>query len=164
MSKVFISNGSTCFSGCKCLRDVKGLNVSENINRPDNMFSGCSLIKNIDFVLVLNGPINGLLRDCNRVQRIKGVDFDKASYNAQAFANCLELRVIEEVLNIKASGIDFSQCKKLTRDTVLRLKNACYDYSADTETTHNMTIGSENIAKLTDEEMAEWLQWGWTVS
>ncbi len=95
---------------------------------------------------------------------INALDFNSAIEVRNMFSKCSRLREIASVSNIKVSGINFGDCKNLSHDTLIRIRDACYDYSADTENTHNIIIGPENIAKLTEEELAEWLQKSWTVS
>ena len=68
------------------------------------------------------------------------------------------------MFNIKISGIDFGACVLLNRDTLLRIIDALYDYSEDTEGVHIIKFGTVLLAKLTEEEIAEITQKGWTVS
>lgn len=65
---------------------------------------------------------------------------------------------------MKYRGINFGSCINLSHDSLIRIRDACCDYSEDTENTHSIIIGSANIAKLTEEELAEWQNKGWTIS
>lgn len=68
------------------------------------------------------------------------------------FQNCVALKdiVIEGVIR---GNISFQYSTELTHDSLMSILNALYD-SSGTSTTYKLTIGSENYAKLTDEEIA----------
>ena len=52
----------------------------------------------------------------------------------------------------------------LTNQTLVGLMNALYDYAGAGDTdTHECEIGSTNLAKLTDEQIAIATNKGWTV-
>ena len=62
-------------------------------------------------------------------------------------------------------NISFSDCKKLTHDSLMSIINHLYDYKAEGDTsTHTCTIGSTNLAKLTDTEKAIATEKGWTLA
>ena len=97
-------------------------------------------------------------RYCYSLRKIMYLDFKSATDVRYTFDGCNSLEEIVEIKNIEVSGISFASCQNLNHDTLIRIRNACYDYSDDTENTHNIIIGTANIAKLTEEELAEWLQ------
>ena len=59
-------------------------------------------------------------------------------------------------------NISFSGCDALTHDTLVHIIEHLKDYG-ETET-HTLTIGSTNLAKLTDTEKAIATQKGWTLA
>lgn len=62
-------------------------------------------------------------------------------------------------------SISFTPCKLLTYDSLMSIINALKDYSTDTSgTTRTLSLGTTNLAKLTDEEKAIATQKGWTLS
>ena len=62
---------------------------------------------------------------------------------------------------IGTSGLNVQVCN-LTHDSLMSIINTLKDYSADTSgTIWTVTIGSENYAKLTDEEIEIAQQKGW---
>ncbi len=71
---------------------------------------------------------------------------------------------IEEILGQIKIPVSFSTSNNLNHDTLIRILNALYDYSTDTENTYTLTLGTTNLAKLTDEEKAIATNKGWTLS
>ena len=56
--------------------------------------------------------------------------------------------------------LDFSYCKNLTHDSLMSIINGL----AVVETTQTLTLGTTNLAKLTDEEKAIATEKGWTLA
>ena len=61
------------------------------------------------------------------------------------------------------SDIIFSACTKLTHDSLMSIINHLNDFSGTT-TTKTCTLGTTNLAKLTDAEKAIATQKGWTLN
>lgn len=79
------------------------------------------------------------------------------------FQNCTNLKNITIEGKIGQNGFDVRWSTKLTHESLMSIINALYDYSADTSgTTWTLTIGSDNIAKLTEEELEMIRAKGWT--
>ena len=77
--------------------------------------------------------------------------------------NALENIVIEG--KIGTNGFNVSWSTKLTHDSLISIINALKDYSEDTSgTTWAITLGTTNLAKLTDAEKAIATQRGWTLA
>lgn len=60
-------------------------------------------------------------------------------------------------------NIDFHWCTQLSHDNLMSAINCLKDYSG-TSGTHTLTIGTNNLAKLTDSEKAIATQRGWTLA
>lgn len=66
---------------------------------------------------------------------------------------------------IGQNGFDMSACKKLTVESLLSILHALENKSTDTSgTSWVCTLGTENLAKLTDAEKAIATQKGWTLA
>lgn len=65
---------------------------------------------------------------------------------------------------IGRNGFNVSYCPNLTHDSLMSIINALMDYSEDTSgTTWKVTLGTTNLAKLTDAEKAIATEKGWTL-
>ena len=64
---------------------------------------------------------------------------------------------------IAGNGFNVSGCTKLTHESLMSIINALKDYSGTT-TTKTITLGSTNLAKLTDVEKAIATEKGWTLA
>lgn len=102
-------------------------------------FYGCTKLVTIDeFGSYSGGEINGGMTD--------------------AFTNCTALENVK-VKGIIAGNAKFSDCTKLTHDSLMSIINAL-----KSGTTRTLTLGATNLAKLTDAEKAIATEKGWTLA
>ena len=102
---------------------------------------------------------------CTSLHTIEGIDFSSATKVTNTFGTCSALENIKVNGTIKITGLSFSACTLLTYDSLMSIINALYDYAADGSTgTYKLTLGSTNLAKLTDAEKAIATQKGWTLA
>lgn len=81
------------------------------------------------------------------------------------FHTCSALENIVIEGKIGTNGFNVSWSTKLTHDSLISIINALKDYSEDTSgTTWAITLGTTNLAKLTDAEKAIATQRGWTLA
>lgn len=73
----------------------------------------------------------------------------------------LESIIFEGVIG--QNGLDLSKCTKLSRESLISVINCLKDYSR-TSTTYTCTLGTTNLAKLTDAEKVVATQKGWTLT
>ena len=86
-------------------------------------------------------------------------------YNANTFQACYALEELIVEGTIGQQNFDVHWSTKLTRESLLSIISALKDYSANASgTTHTVTLGATNLAKLTDEEKAIATQKGWTLA
>ena len=76
-----------------------------------------------------------------------------------AFGDCTSLTDLGGFIGIKAN-LDLSSCP-LTHDSIMNVINKAADVTASPAT---LTLGSTNLAKLTDEEKAIATNKGWTLA
>lgn len=98
----------------------------------------------------------------SNIKIIDNLDFFNATNVSRAFSGANSLITINNISNIKISGLDFKDCTLLNHDTLIRILNALYDYSDGD--THTITLGATNLAKLTSEELAIGQNKNWTIS
>lgn len=84
---------------------------------------------------------------------------------SNCFYSCMSLENLTIVGVIGHNSFDVHWSTKLTHDSLMSIINALADYSADTSgTTWTVTLGAENIAKLTEEELDIIDMKGWVVA
>ena len=98
-----------------------------------------------------------------KASTIANLDFSSATNIANAFNSMTNLMNINNIANIKISGINLGWSINLNHDTLIRILNALYDYSEDSGT-HTITLGTTNLAKLTEEEIAIGTDKNWTIN
>ena len=91
------------------------------------------------------------------------ISSETTKFHATAFQNAINLTNMSVSGVIANNGFDVSYCPKLTHDSLMSIINALKDYSG-TGTTHTVTFGTTNTAKLTDTEKAIATQKGWTLA
>lgn len=78
------------------------------------------------------------------------------------FSHSVNLEEIRIEGEIGQNGLSFLQCTKLTHESLMSIINALQDKSADTSgTSWLITLGSANIAKLSEDEKAIMDNKGW---
>lgn len=80
------------------------------------------------------------------------------------FTNCTSLKTIELPDNFKISGWNLSYCYKLTKITLLDILNKLADVTEDSENTYSITLGTINLSKLSEDEIAIGTDKGWVIS
>ena len=83
----------------------------------------------------------------------------KATNLVNCFTNCTALKTITGNPNFKVS-LDLSACKNLTHDSIMVVINGLQTVT----TTQKLTLGTENLAKLTDDEKKVATDKGWTLA
>lgn len=151
------------FNACASLSDIDGIELMENVTDMGGMFSSTRIrkIPEIDTSNITN--FNAAFSS-TAIQSIECLNFINATNVFNMFQYTSSLFLIKNISNIKVSGLSFNACILLNHDTLLRILNALYDYSEDTEEAHTITLGTTNLAKLTDEELAIGQNKGWTIS
>ena len=91
----------------------------------------------------------------------KIISSENTSYSTGTFTKCsaLENVVFEGVIGV---NFDIHWSTKLTHDSLMSILNALKDYS-NSGSTYSVTLGSENLAKLTDAEKMQAVNKGWTL-
>jgi hypothetical protein len=78
--------------------------------------------------------------------------------------SCSKLKNLTIEGVIGTNGLYLSNCKQLTHDSLMSVINALQDKTTDTSgTTWKITLGSDNIAKLTEDELEIIEKKGWQV-
>ena len=87
---------------------------------------------------------------------------NKAS--ATPFSSAYNLEELKIKNNFKISGINLASSPLMLRTCLLDIINKLADVTEETGTTYTIILGTINLAKLTEEEIAVATAKGWTVS
>lgn len=148
------------------LKKIIGLDTSLVTNM-NNFCSSNGLVSYNDFwkdyqidtskVTSFSGAFN-----TSGLRYIPSLDFNSAT-NINNMFNTSTIITINEIKNIKISGINLKTSTLLNHDTLIRFLNALYDYSSSSNT-YTLTLGNTNLAKLTSAEIQIGTDKGWTIN
>lgn len=129
----------------------------------DSMFYRCYGITTIEPLDTSGGVyFADMFNGCENLVTIKGIDISNAETTGGMFASCYSLENITFNGVIKNTGVDLSSSTRLTHDSLMNIINALYDWGNEGDPYFcRLTLGSTNLAKLTDAEKAIVSQKGW---
>lgn len=125
-----------------------------------NTFTNCTSLEEIEDVGMPAGTYDATYRNCQKMKRIAVVRSTADTMYEKAFLYdwALEDLTIEGVIG--QNGFNVGDCP-LTHDSLMSIINAL---ATKTSGTWTVTLGSTNLAKLTDAEKAIATQKGWTLA
>lgn len=100
---------------------------------------------------------------CVSLETIPLFDTSNVTSMDSMFYNCTSLENIGGFLNCKVS-LNLSYSTKLTNESLMNVINNLYDLIANGLSEQTLTLGSTNIAKLTEDEIAIATNKGWIVN
>lgn len=131
------SIGSSAFQNCRNLRTVTLGHGVERINV--SAFTNCVSLTH----LYLPNTINYIA-------------------NTNPFNGCSELTVVSLENSFNANGLNLSASTNFSAETLVAILNALADRTG--LEAYTLTLGSANLAKLTDEEIAVATEKNWTLA
>ena len=164
------------FQNCYSLTTIPLLDTSK-ITNMSNMFNCCYSLKIIpllDTSKVTN--IYNMFYYCRSLKTIPLLDASSVNYINNTFRSCDSLENIDGLYNLgKAYStsnsanysyyiLDLTYCPNLTHDSLMNVINNLYDIATKGCNSQSLQLGSANIAKLTEDEIAIATNKGWTVS
>lgn len=166
-----VTNGYMMFNGSRIDCDLvdflekRGLTLTINYRTDARyMFSNTlfTRIGVVDLTEVTEAYTAYLFQNSSNLETIDLLILaDKPYQNTTIFQNCSALKNLR-IQGVVASNFDARWCP-LSVDSLMSIINALKDYS-ETGGTYTLTIGSTNLAKLTDAEKAIATQKGWTLA
>lgn len=157
-----ISDTLTNITGIMC--DCSSLESIGDFNCPNltNIFGfawGNPKLKKAPHFLNSNKlqDIHMAYKDCTSLEEIPGFDCTNVNYTYSFVYNCPALTTVGALQNLKVD-IDFSSSPLLTVESIMNIINGLATASA------TLTLGSTNLAKLTDEQKAVATGKGWTLA
>ena len=162
-----ITDMSYMFYSCNNLAtlDLSSFDTS-NVTNMANMFYYCNNLTSIDvssFDTSNVTNISYIFQNCNKLASLDLSNWDiskvTASYAISNAFNCPALTDFKAPKNINVA-VDFSKCTNLTHDSLMSIIN---NLTTKTSTT-KLTLGTTNLAKLTDDEKAIATGKNWTLA
>ena len=176
------------FQGCS---KITNLNLSKldtsSVKTMANMFSNCSELtilnlSNFNTENLTNA--SSMFNVCSSLTELDLSSFDmsKVTSISSMFYNCTNLTKLNSFKNLgkgytsksnnsSSYKLDLSACKNLTHDSLMSVINNLYDLNLSYNVANggtlyrqSLVLGSTNLAKLTEEEIAIATNKGWNVS
>lgn len=149
---------SQMFQSCLNLKTFPPLNTS-NVISMSYMFNGCSKLTTVpQFDTSKVTDMSNMFGGCSFLSIVPQFDVSKVTNMNNMFFNCSSIKAIH-MININAD-LKFSS-SNLTREALLEIIG---NLVAQTSGTKTLTMGSKNLAKLTDEDKAIATNKGWTLA
>ena len=150
------------FYGCSSLKYINfnGYNGSGTINM-QLMFGNCSSLVSLDLSnwdTSKTTSMHRMFEGCSSLTEIPALDLSNVTTMLYMFDGCTSLTAIH-CTGMKVS-FDISASTLFTREALLEIINNC----ATVTITQTLTIGEENLAKLTDEDKLIATNKGWTLA
>ena len=172
------ASGGGIFMGCNSIEKTEDLGITFKdswAGSVRNCFSGMSNLKSFYFSKINLDPSLltsywTLFQNNYSMKYVDKIDFTSLNTSNvndyhMMFQNCCSLVDIGLIGTIPMSGLNLNTCYNLSHETLLKFLNALYDYASEGSTdTYTLTLGTTNLAKLTDEEKAIATNKGWTLN
>lgn len=143
------------------LKDCGVVLNTENISNANGLFNYASSVTKLPH-LVLTSPITLSLAFQSMIElKSLEVTFGRETSYSDTFHTCKALENLLVHGTIGQNGFKVSDSTKLTHDSLMSIIN-CLE--AKTSGTWTVTLGTTNLAKLTDAEKAIATQKGWTLA
>lgn len=134
------------------LKEVPEL-ITSTTMKFQKAFSGCINLEKIallDFTKV--NDINGMISNCPKLTTLGGFKNLGREYSITSCANFINYE------------LNLSSCTLLTHESLMNVINNLYDIKTKGCQVQSLVLGSTNLAKLTEEEIAIATNKGWAVS
>jgi hypothetical protein len=156
------NNMTAMFSSCVNLIQVPLLDTG-NVVHFDEMFYNCSsltIVPQFDTTNLYSAQL--MFGGCSKLVSLPLFDFTKAEQLRYMLSACSELTDLKGFTNLSVN-LDLSSSRKLTADSIMNVINEAKDLSG-TGGTATLTLGSTNISKLTEDQIAIATSKGWTIA
>ena len=156
-----VINMGNMFYNCSRLAVIPQLDTS-NVTNMAYMFYNCSSLTTIPLLDTSNVTNMGnMFKNCSSLTTIPLLNTSNATSMGYMFDGCRRLETIH-MINMKVS-FDIRSSILFTREALVEIINNCYDVTTLNKTA-KLTMGSTNLAKLTDEDKLIATNKGWTLA
>lgn len=147
------------FYMCTNITTIPQIDTSSAINM-SRMFQGCKRLTTIPQIDTSSVEYMGsMFQNCSSLTSIPLIDASSLMEVSLMFRACSSLTDLGGFAGLHA-GIDLSHCP-LTHDSIMNVINNAADV---TEYPATLKLGSTNLAKITEEEIAVATNKGWTLA
>ena len=137
--------------------------INANASGGSGFMFNTSRITNTKVDVTVYGNISNLFSYNNVIVTIPKLTFVDITQCTDTFRNCTRLENVTFDGSFGISGLDLHWSTKLTVDSMLSLFACLVDYKGS-GSTYTLTLGTTNLAKLTDEQKAIATEKGWTLA
>ena len=154
-----VTDMNNMFYYCSRLTSIPKLNTS-NVTNMANMFGNCSKLTSIPELNTSNViKMSYMFNSCSGLASIPLLDTSKVTDMGSMFSYCSNLTTLGGFKGLK-TDLNLSSSTKITHESLMNVINYTDDVTSDPKT---LTLGSTNLAKLTDDEKAIATNKGWTL-
>ena len=158
-SKVY--DMSNMFNNCQQLETIPALNT-ENVTDMNQMFVSCYGLINIPSLNTISCTnMNNMFAWCSALQSVGKLNAYNLTSATSMFENCTALTNLGGFTDLSVN-LDLSSCTSLTAESLMNVINEAKDLSETGNAT--LTLGSTNISKLTEDQIAIATAKGWTIA
>ena len=170
------TNVSQMFMGCSKLKTIPQLNIGKTTT-VENMFYNCKSLLEVPTLNTQNATtMRNFFYSCTELQKIGTYKADKVTDVRNMFTACQNLHTMGGFQNLGSAfltsraanysyyKLDLSPCVSLTHESLMNVINNLYDIATKGCKTQDLVLGSYNLSKLTEDEIAIATTKGWTVS
>lgn len=158
MKEYFDAGGKCGLSSATDFTNIIHYDDTSNVTDMSGMFSGCQRLQTIPlFDTSKVTTMQSMFYGCQNLKEIPALDVSKVTNFTYTFLNCGALTAIH-MTGMKVS-FDISLSLRLTREALVEIINNL----ATVTTTQTLTMGSDNLAKLTSEDRKIATDKGWTL-
>lgn len=179
-----VTNMNYMFNGCTSLTTIPQLDVSK-VTYTNYMFESANLesIPSLNFYRAKN--VVGMFADCRKLKSIGLLNFEYVTTKSGPMGYSSNKPLLNELTDIAGfeklkvtwSSMAFELCPNLTVESLMNIINNLWDWTdypdgrvelndgrtASFGTTHTMSFGTDNLIKLTEEQIAVATNKGWTL-
>lgn len=172
-----VTNMAGMFYNCENIEEIPNLDTS-NVKNMNTMFFGCAKLKILPQLNTTNvSSMTGMFNNCREIETISKMNGESLTIvKSDAFYNVLKLTTFGGIENLGKAYLStaianyenytfsLSSCTQLTHESLLNVINGLYDIASLGVNPQSLILGSVNLAKLTEEEIAIATTKGWNVS
>ena len=159
-----VINMGSMFNSCRSLTSIPQLDTSK-VRYMDNMFYNCKSLTSIPQLNTSRVELMGaMFAGCITLASVPRLDATSLTGANDMFGYSWappldKFTTFGGLTNLKIN-LNLSTCPNLTKESLLNVFNEAADVTASPKT---LTLGSTNLAKLTDEEKAIATNKGWVL-